>query len=77
MAIPDLIVDRIATPGVMAAKLLLPWGSATDGVGQRGAHQLLAAPSAVAADRSTIVSWRIWWKGEAPACAVTPMKTGC
>ena len=43
MAIPDLIVDRIATPGVMAAKLLLPWGSATDGVGQRGAHQLLAA----------------------------------
>ena len=28
MAIPDLIVDRIATPGVMAAKLLLPWGSA-------------------------------------------------
>ena len=43
MAIPDLIVDRIATPGLMAAKLLLPWGSATDGVGQRGAHQLLAA----------------------------------
>ena len=43
MAIPELIVDRIATPGVMAAKLMLPWGSATDGVGQRGAHQLLAA----------------------------------
>ena len=43
MAIPDLIVDRITTPGVMAAKLLLPWGSATDGIGRRGAHQLLAA----------------------------------
>ena len=43
MAIPDLIVDRITTPGVMAAKLLLPWGSATDGIGRRGAHQWLAA----------------------------------
>ena len=43
MATPELIVDRISTPGVLAAKLLLPWGSATDGVGQRGAHQLLAA----------------------------------
>ncbi len=43
MALPDLIVDQITTPGVMAAKLLLPWGSATDSIGQRGAHQLLAA----------------------------------
>jgi zinc protease len=40
---PQLLLEPRATPGVMAAKLLLPHGSARDPEGQRGAHQLLAA----------------------------------
>ena len=40
---PQLLLEPRATPGVMAAKLLLPQGSARDPEGQRGAHQLLAA----------------------------------
>ena len=40
---PRLLLEPRATPGVMAAKLLLPQGSAWDPEGQRGAHQLLAA----------------------------------
>ena len=43
MAVPEILLERMATPGVMAAKLLLPWGSAADAPGQRGSHQLLAA----------------------------------
>ena len=40
---PQLLLEPRATPGVMAAKLLLPQGSARDPEGHRGAHQLLAA----------------------------------
>ena len=40
---PELLLEPRSTPGVMAAKLLLPRGSACDPAGQRGAHQLLSA----------------------------------
>jgi len=43
MGRPQLLLEPRATPGVMAAKLLLPTGSARDPIGQRGAHQLLAS----------------------------------
>ena len=40
---PQLLLEPLATPDVMAAKLLIPCGSASDPQGQRGAHQLLAS----------------------------------
>ena len=43
MPLPVLKRIPVRTPGVMAAKLLLPWGSACDAPGERGSHQLLAA----------------------------------
>jgi len=43
MPLPVLKRLPMRTPGVMAAKLLLPWGSACDAPGERGSHQLLAA----------------------------------
>lgn len=43
MATPDLILDPLATPGVLAAKLWIRRGSACDPPGQRGAHQLLGS----------------------------------
>ncbi|MGC6482300.1 MAG: M16 family metallopeptidase [Synechococcus sp.] len=43
MAIPDLILDPLATPGVLAAKLWIRRGSSSDPAGQRGAHQLLGS----------------------------------
>ncbi|BEV36342.1 insulinase family protein [Synechococcus sp. M16CYN] len=39
----DLILEPLTSPGVMAAKLWLPFGSALDPTGQRGAHELLAS----------------------------------
>ena len=38
-----LLIEPLATPGVMAAKLLLPFGSAQDPPDQRGAHDLLSS----------------------------------
>ena len=43
MARPDLILDPLATPGVLAAKLWIRKGSSSDPEGQRGAHQLLGS----------------------------------
>ena len=43
MALPDLILDPLATPGVLAAKALIRHGSASDPEGLRGAHQLLGS----------------------------------
>lgn len=40
---PDLLLEPLETPDVMAAKLLLPGGSVEDPMGQRGAHQLLGS----------------------------------
>ncbi len=40
---PELLVEPVSTPGILAAKLLLPFGSAEDPVGARGAHDLLAS----------------------------------
>ena len=39
----DVLVEPLASPGVMAAKLWLPFGSACDARDQRGAHDLLAS----------------------------------
>ena len=39
----DVLVEPLASPGVMAAKLWLPFGSACDATDQRGAHDLLAS----------------------------------
>ncbi len=39
----DLILDPIATPGVLAAKAWIRRGSGADPQGQRGAHQLLGS----------------------------------
>ena len=39
----DILVEPLASPGVMAAKLWLPFGSACDAKDQRGAHDLLAS----------------------------------
>ena len=39
----DILVEPLASPGVMAAKLWLPFGSACDARDQRGAHDLLAS----------------------------------
>lgn len=43
MGRPDLILDPLATPGVLAAKLWIRRGSSSDPAGQRGAHQLLGS----------------------------------
>lgn len=43
MALPDLILDPVNTPGVMAAKLWIRRGSGADPEGERGAHQLLGS----------------------------------
>ena len=43
MALPVLKRLPMRTPGVLAAKLLLPWGSAWDSAGERGSHHLLAS----------------------------------
>ena len=43
MSNPELLVEQVATPGILAAKLLLPFGSAEDPAGARGAHDLLAS----------------------------------
>ena len=43
MSNPELLVEPVATPGILAAKLLLPFGSAEDPAGARGAHDLLAS----------------------------------
>lgn len=43
MAKPDVLIDAITTPGVIAAKLWLQGGSSGDPPGQRGAHQLLGS----------------------------------
>ena len=40
---PFCSVIPLSTPGIFAAKLLLPFGSALDPVGKRGAHDLLAS----------------------------------
>ena len=40
---PDLLIEPVSTPGILAAKLLLPVGSADDPAGARGAHDLLAS----------------------------------
>ena len=39
----NLLIEPLSTPGVMAAKLLLPFGSVQDPPNQRGAHELLAS----------------------------------
>ena len=39
----NLLIEPLSTPGVMAAKLLLPFGSVQDPPDQRGAHELLAS----------------------------------
>ena len=39
----DVLVEPLASPGVMAAKLWLPFGSVCDATDQRGAHDLLAS----------------------------------
>ncbi len=39
----DVLIEPLASPGVMAAKLWLPFGSACDPTDQRGAHDLLAS----------------------------------
>ena len=39
----DLILDPMATPGVLAAKAWIRRGSGADPLGQRGAHQLLGS----------------------------------
>ena len=43
MTAPELLLEPLRTPDVMAAKLWLPGGSSQDPQGQRGAHQLLAS----------------------------------
>ena len=43
MSNPDLLIEPVSTPGILAAKLLLPVGSADDPAGMRGAHDLLAS----------------------------------
>ena len=43
MSNPDLLIEPVSTPGILAAKLLLPFGSAEDPAGARGAHDLLAS----------------------------------
>jgi predicted Zn-dependent peptidase len=43
MSNPELLVEPVSTPGILAAKLLLPVGSADDPVGARGGHDLLAS----------------------------------
>ena len=43
MSNPELLVEPVSTPGILAAKLLLPFGSAEDPAGSRGAHDLLAS----------------------------------
>ena len=43
MSNPELLVEPVSTPGILAAKLLLPFGSAEDPAGARGAHDLLAS----------------------------------
>jgi predicted Zn-dependent peptidase len=43
MPLPDLILDPVNTPGVMAAKLWIRRGSGADPDGERGAHQLLGS----------------------------------
>ena len=40
---PELLLEPLSTPDVMAAKMLIPFGSAADPEGQRGVHQLLAS----------------------------------
>ena len=54
---PQLLLEPRATPGVMAAKLLLPHGSARDPEGQRGAHQLWQHCSPEDAVRTTTSNW--------------------
>ena len=43
MSGPALKLLPSSTPGVMAAKLLMPWGSGCDAADERGSHQLLAS----------------------------------
>ena len=43
MSNPELLVEPVSTPGILAAKLLLPVGSADDPIGARGGHDLLAS----------------------------------
>ena len=43
MSNPELLIEPVSTPGILAAKLLLPVGSADDPVGARGGHDLLAS----------------------------------
>ncbi|AII49581.1 peptidase M16 [Synechococcus sp. KORDI-52] len=43
MSNPELLIEQVTSPGILAAKLLLPFGSADDPCGSRGAHDLLAS----------------------------------
>ena len=43
MSNPELLIEPVSGPGILAAKLLLPFGSADDPAGTRGAHDLLAS----------------------------------
>ena len=43
MSNPELLIEPVSSPGILAAKLLLPFGSADDPAGTRGAHDLLAS----------------------------------
>jgi len=43
MSNPHLLIEPLSSPGILAAKLLLPIGSAEDPAGARGAHDLLAS----------------------------------
>ena len=43
MSNPNLLIEPVSSPGILAAKLLLPFGSVDDPVGAGGAHDLLAS----------------------------------
>ena len=43
MSNPELLIEPVSSPGILAAKLLLPFGSADDPAETRGAHDLLAS----------------------------------
>ena len=69
MSNPNLLIEPVS-PGILAAKLLLPFGSVDDPV-ELGEPMTCWHPcSAEAADHTTMLSWLTLWRDAAQVCAV-------
>ena len=74
MSNPELLIEPVSSPGILAAKLLLPFGSADDPAGTRGPMTCWHLCSAAAVDDTTTLTWRTLLRDAEQVWAAMPRK---